>query len=70
MNSSITGDEFGSLPRTEDTAPTSKVNEKDPGTVPASIHRDALEPVWSSHPFSVGLSAEFINKGWKLQQQF
>lgn len=70
MNSSIMGDEFSSLPFTEDTAPTSKVHEKDAGIVPASIHHDPLESVWSSHPFSIGLSAEFINKGWKLQQRF
>lgn len=56
-------DEFSSLPVTENTALTSKVHEKDSGTVPASIHHDPAESVWSSHSFSVEHSSDFIDKG-------
>jgi len=61
MNSSVTGDESGSPPFTEDTGPTSTVYKKDPGTLPASIHHDALQSVWPPHPFNICLSAEFVN---------
>lgn len=62
MNSSVMGEEFGSLPLTKDTVPTTKVHEKDPSTVPAFSHHDPLKSVWPSHLFSIGLSGEFINK--------